>query len=322
MLWKTLQYDYKQPADELFLAAGLDPTQINNPNYRYADEKLQVLWKLVLEKTQDECIGLKVALHIHPTTLNALGFAWLSSTTLLDALERLVRFYHIVTDVEKLKLQEHADHYCLRQELVDNTAVVIDQDYDTFFAAIYVMCQAICGEPYQFSYLNMKRPAPDCMDKMEQFFAVPIHFFNEYNEIWFKKESITDSLPTANAKLARENDQIMHQYLSKLDKENIVMQVKTHLIDKLSSGTINEQEMANLLHMSLRTLQRKLKDSDSNYKEILDETRRHLAVEFVREAKTPMIEITFLLGYSEQANFTRAFKRWTGQSPSEFRNAS
>ena len=135
MLWKTLKDDYGLDADALFLTAKLDPHQLHNPLHRYPDEKMHKLWQLALEQTGDECMGLNVAKHIHPTSLHALGFAWWSSSTLCDALQRLVRFYRILTDVQKLELEEHPEHYCLRLIRVSHFDEAIDQAYDAFFAA-------------------------------------------------------------------------------------------------------------------------------------------------------------------------------------------
>lgn len=321
MLWKTLKDDYGLDADALFRAAELDPHQLHNPAHRYPDDKMRKAWLMALEKTGDECIGLNVAKQIHPTSLHALGFAWWSSSTLCDALQRLVRFYRIVTDVQKLELEEHPGHYCLRLIQVSHFSGVIDQAYDAFFAALLIMCQAIRGEHYRPLRMNMTRSAPVCADKMQAWFGLPLHFSSEHNEVWFDKASIYETLPTGNAELAREHDQIMMRYLADLDKKDIVMQVKTRLIERLPAGNIYENDIANLLHMSRRTLQRKLSDKNKNFTALLDETRRQLAIEYVRDANTSLSEATFLLGYSEPANFTRAFKRWTGQTPSDFRKS-
>ncbi len=74
--------------------------------------------------------------------------------------------------------------------------------------------------------------------------------------------------------------------------------------------------------MCLRTLQRKLSEENTSYKELLDETRRELANQYLRQATLSVSEVTYLLGFSEPSNFSRAFKRWTGRTPSEFRAAA
>jgi AraC-like DNA-binding protein len=101
-----------------------------------------------------------------------------------------------------------------------------------------------------------------------------------------------------------------------------VMQVKTKLVDHLPSGAITEKDIADLLNMSLRSLQRKLEEKGYTYKQLLEETRRELAEQYIRNSRLSLGEITYMLGFSELSNFSRAFKRWTGKSPQHYRRAA
>ena len=100
------------------------------------------------------------------------------------------------------------------------------------------------------------------------------------------------------------------------------IQVKTKLIQELPSGHICEENIAEDLYMSQRSLQRRLREEGTTYKELLNETRRDLAAQYIKVSGVSINEITYLLGFSEPSNFSRAFKRWTGVSPSEYRQSS
>ena len=126
-------------------------------------------------------------------------------------------------------------------------------------------------------------------------------------------------MPTGNVELAHANDKIVKDYLSHLDRTHVAMQVKSKIVDLLSSGMVTEQDMASALNLSLRSLQRKLREENTSYKEILEETRRDLANKYIQNSRLTISEISFLLGFSEISNFSRAFKRWNGRPPSEFR---
>ena len=142
------------------------------------------------------------------------------------------------------------------------------------------------------------------------------------NVLYFSKESLEAHLLTANPRLARINDRAITEYLAQFDKESTAMRVRAKLIGLLSAGNVTQQEVADSLHMSLRTLQRKLSDENTSYKDLLDETRKQLANQYLRQACLSVSEVTYLLGFSEPSNFARAFKRWTGRTPSEFRTAA
>jgi AraC-like DNA-binding protein len=109
------------------------------------------------------------------------------------------------------------------------------------------------------------------------------------------------------------------EYLARFERGSIKLQVEARLVEQLSSGHATQESIAKALNLSPRTLQRKLKEEGTTYKQLLDTTRRELAAQYVKESHLSVNEITFLLGFSEPANFSRAFKRWTGVSPSQYR---
>ena len=94
---------------------------------------------------------------------------------------------------------------------------------------------------------------------------------------------------------------------------------QARLLEHLCSGEVSEDAMAEQLHMSRRTLQRKLAKADLTYQKLVDDTRRDLAMRHLEDPRHSVTDVTFLLGFSQQSAFTRAFKRWTGMSPSEYR---
>jgi AraC-like DNA-binding protein len=96
-------------------------------------------------------------------------------------------------------------------------------------------------------------------------------------------------------------------------------QCKALVLERLAAGEPPEADPAKALHMSRRTLQRKLAEVDLNYQQLVDETRRDLALRYIDDPSRSITEITFLLGFSGQSAFTRAFRRWTGKAPTDYR---
>ena len=108
------------------------------------------------------------------------------------------------------------------------------------------------------------------------------------------------------------NDQTVIDYLARFDRENITMQVRSKIIEQLPEGRPSQGDIAVKLNTSLRSLQRRLRDQDTSFKELLSNTQQELALSYIRDSSRSIGEITYLLGFSEPSNFTRAFKRWTG----------
>ncbi len=318
LMWKTLEA-HGLDSRKLFEKAGLNPAKLSNPDARYSDEKIIKLWEYTLEAIDDPCLGLEVASHFYPTTLHALGFAWMASQTLKDAFARLIRYSRIITDVEKLSFEETTQDFRFRIHLPDGRPYFPYEDYDAAFAIVVHLCRLSCDDNFSPKHIVMQRPEPACVARFYEYFRCSMAFSADSYEIWFHKPDIVKQLPAANERLALMNDKVVMDYLVDLDKEDIVMQVKQKMIDRLSTGKVTQKDIASELHMSERNLQRKLAEYKTTYKKILDEVRSELARGYINDARLSLNEITYLLGFSEPANFTRAFRRWHGTSPSTYR---
>ena len=317
-VWRALESYGVDPAP-LFEQAGLDPQKLYDPNARYLDSRLYKLWRSAAETTKDPYIGLRVASFWHPSAAHALGYSWLASATLKDALERTVRYFRMISDKERLSFTESDEEFRLVIENPIADYPTAFEDLDASFAALVNLCRLCYGESFNPRRITMGRPAlPDPKPFAEQFRA-PIQYSGNENSVCFDKAVTVAALPTANAEVARANEQIVQEYLARFDRSSVAMQVRARLTEQLSSGHANQESVANALHMSLRSLQRRLNDEGTSYKDLLDETRRELASHYMAESHRSINEITYLLGFSEPSNFSRAFRRWTGRSPSAYR---
>ena len=318
LIWKALE-SYGYDSRSLFERVGLDPEKMRDPNARYPDSAGLRLWNLALKTTNDPCFGLVVARYWHPSSLHALGFSWMASESLKDGLERLVRYIRMITDVEQLRLEESDQDYQLKIISPENYPRAPDESFDTFMAVVVDMCRTSYGQDFNPLKVTMKRHAPACSGEFFRVFRSPIEFSAAEDIIFFDKGEINTALPTANAEMARASDQIITEYLAHLDRSQIAIQVKAKMIEQLPSGHMTEETIARAIYLSSRSLQRKLKEEGTTYKDLLDETRRDLASQYIKNSRLSINEITYLLGFSEPSNFSRAFKRWMGVSPSEYR---
>jgi AraC-like DNA-binding protein len=105
-------------------------------------------------------------------------------------------------------------------------------------------------------------------------------------------------------------------------QEHITKQVKAIIVDQLPSGNVTDESVSRVMNMSSRKLQRQLEIAGTTFNTLLNEIRQDLAKKYLREQQVCMTEIAFLLGFSESSAFSRAFKRWMGVTPSEYRKAA
>ena len=109
-------------------------------------------------------------------------------------------------------------------------------------------------------------------------------------------------------------------HLAKLNKDDIVGQTKSVIFDQLPFGQVAIDQIADKLFLSERTLRRRLKEAGSSFKEILAKTRRELGERYIQDSSLSLTEIAYMLGFSDSSSLSRAYKGWTGQSPSQYRS--
>ncbi|WP_455206999.1 AraC family transcriptional regulator [Kaarinaea lacus] len=314
---KSYGVDYRK----LFREAGMDPAHLSDQNARFDFLSVTRLWDLALEKTQDPCFGLVTVNHWHPTSLHALGFSWLASPSLKDAFERLQRYIRIVNNAaavditNKESITRVALYNSAGSHRVSNAAI------DASLAVMIHICRMSYGRDLDPVRIQTTRPEPlhTCLDRLNAFFRAPIEFSSNENAIYFKSAALEKHLPASNLDLARANDKVIDEYLSHLDGVSIGIRTKAKITELLPSGSVSEEKIASLLNLSVRSMQRKLKEEGSSFKELLNQTRQELAEQYIGNSRLSINEITYMLGFSDPANFSRAFKRWNGVSPSQYR---
>jgi AraC-like DNA-binding protein len=197
-----------------------------------------------------------------------------------------------------------------------------DVAVDAVAAVIVHMCRVSTTAEFSPRQVIFKHPAPSDRQPFDDYFRAPVVFNGAESELVFASDVLAAPLPTGNAELALASEQIVVDYLARYDRSNLLPQVRAKLIEQLPSGEADQAKIAAQLNTSLRNLQRQLQQEGVNFRQLVDETRRELAMGYLNNSALMLNEIAYMLGFSEPANFTRAFRRWTGRTPSEYRQAA
>jgi len=135
----------------------------------------------------------------------------------------------------------------------------------------------------------------------------------------FSPDGLRRPLPAVNRELARANDRILADFSRSLSESSFASRVRKAIMEGLSSGKPSAAEVARNLAIAQRTLQRKLQEEGTTFQDVADEVRKELALQYVQSGEYDLSEVTYLTGFSSTSSFTRAYKAWTGRTPSEDR---
>ncbi|WP_068830546.1 AraC family transcriptional regulator [Pseudomonas sp. BMS12] len=301
--------------------AGLDPTQLDDPNARYPLGATTRLWQLAVAASGDPALGLSTSRHVAPTTFHALGMAVMASGSLREVFERIVRYHQVVSDVLTLELRDVGSTCEFHFRLPPGSPSPAPEAIDAF-AAIYVRtCRNRLGRDYAPLAVHLRRAQPVDPQPWLDVFRAPMHFSAAEDVLCFARDDLDLPLDDGNPELAAHNETVLQKRLEALQPDTVARRLRRALEQCLPNGEPSAESLAHGLHLSLRSLQRHLSEEGSSYEQVLAETRHALALQHLQAQDCSISEVAYLLGFADSSSFSRAFKRWSGQSPSQYRDS-
>lgn len=316
IIYKALDAEGIDPA-LVYAAANADIKQIQDPNARVPMSVMTRLWAEAVKASSSPCFVLAAARQWQPNTFHAVGLAWFASPSLEAAFERFDRYSEMLNTAVKTRIEKRDGHFIFSIALKDK--VFRPEGGETAIAVLIQMCRTSLGIDFVPSEVHLISAKSGCHQAFEKYFGCKVTYDHPQYELILPREIIERPLPTSNLELLKSADNIIHHYLENFRDDDIVSQVRIELMKQLPSGQATEESIANALHMSLRTLQRRLTDRNETYRSILNSVRKELALQYIATPHYSITEITYLLGFTEPSSFTRSFKRWTGNTPSQQR---
>jgi AraC-like DNA-binding protein len=304
----------------IFRAVGVPTDLSNDPMSRLPTATLTRLYRACVDVTHNPYFGLTVARYVHISNLHALGYALAASATLMDFCRRLERYFRLVSQAAKVSVTEAGDEVHLRFEYLVELS---GETEDAFFCFLVLTMRMLYKQAFNPLRVEFHRPMPrEGSGPYEALLRGAVSFAQPAGLLVFNKADLMQSLDGSCPELAQINDNIVVGYLARLDKNDVVSGVTQKIIEFLPDGDCSRDKVASALCMSSTTLQFKLSQRGTNFQHLLDDARKELACSYLRHATRSVTEVTFLLGFTDTSNFTRAFKRWTGVSPTDFRQQS
>ena len=307
----------KDPA-RVLTAVGIDTSVLSEPRSRVPAQQVEALLTQLVAQFPDRNLGLALANHHHMTDTHVLGLTAIASGTGLDALRRLVRYQALVSTQEPFTITEDAETVTLSKKAVHGDAA--EHLIQVFiFAVILTAIRNISGFTGDLTGIALTGGPQGPEADYRQHFGPRITFSSGDACMTIPRAVLEQPISTSNVDILTANEPLLASLVRAVRENNLPAKIKLAILDSLPDHTLTEEEAAASQNMSLRTFQRRLEDEGTRFRALLDQTRTERAESLLGDPACTLSEVGYHCGFSEQASFSRAFKRWTGKTPSDYR---
>jgi AraC-like DNA-binding protein len=306
------------PTVDLLEGAGLTRESLEDPDARIPGATVLAIWNALRERAGDEALQLAAPANLPFGAYRVIDYLVASSATVGEGVRRFTRFFGLIADGIALTIEQNRGEHCLRMEMADGRPVPpVYVDY--VFAALVHRVRMRIRPGLQVCRVELRQPEPRAADPYRELFGASVHFGAAADRLCFgagEWDAPTDTADAALARLLEEHAGILAERIPP-EKPDFRAEVQRAIASTVPGGSA--ADVAHVLHVSVRTLQRRLVASGTTFREVADAVRDQLAEEYLRDPTVSIAEVAFLLGFSDQSSFNRAFRRWTGESPGRWR---
>ena len=316
------------PAD-LLSCVDLTPEQLQDDRQRVSGEQFQRLLLALLERVNTPILGLLSGDFVEPGSYSVLGHITMSCANLGEVVARIAPYEKLVGDMGHTQIYAQGDEIFIQWHCHYPEPSVREQMVDNVFAS-WINFARWLGNTQEHHPLRVElernAPASHYLAQYQRRWHCPVLFEQPHSRIVIHKNLLSVPLRQGDSELRQALEQHAKAKLAELkayphpDEAELSAQVRTKIRAALNQGLCRQDDIAASLNMSTRTLQRKLEQQQSSFKQLLDLERQQLAEHWLKHSQHSTFDIATLLGFSELSSFHRSFKRWTGKTPKEVRD--
>ncbi|TKB51712.1 AraC family transcriptional regulator [Ferrimonas aestuarii] len=307
---------------QLFLESGLDVDQIFVPGTRLPVSQVAGIWIQAAKLTGNPLIGLEMQQSASPLQGDTLATATLASRNLEEACQRMCRISPLLCDAIVIETDYAPNELRLSFKVIEQEQQHFPNEaMNSAFIPVLAMINNGLVRPQGVVRLELRRdyPGEQQAAQLAKYLPFDTIYGAQKDGFVFDLFEARIQNPYWNPSLAQASENLALDELEQLGKQSIVNQVTRLISESLSSGEPHQQMVAEQLKITPRHLQRKLKQQGYRFSELLQQVRTDMACRYLSMPEKSMVDIAMSLGFQDQSNFCKAFKRWQGETPGEFR---
>lgn len=303
----------------LLAAAAIPPALLDDPNGRLTQLQAGTMLYQAIALSREPALGYEIGLHSSLTSHGLMGYGMISSSTLREAIGLSVKFLQLRLPMFRMQLSTDGGHAVIGiSEAMPLNGSVRQCLFDLFLVGMARVAPALTGYRMPEIELWFDGAEPEYYARYRERLP-PVRFGMGANQLRFRSTYLDLRPDTANPVTAKMVEEQCSRELEQLGFAGDVSGQVRAMLCNAQGHYPGLEQIAERLHMSSRTLKRRLRDQDTSFHQLLDETRRAESIRLLRTTALSVEQIAERLGYADPSNFCRAFRKWTAASPNGYR---
>ncbi|MDJ0712384.1 MAG: AraC family transcriptional regulator ligand-binding domain-containing protein [Woeseiaceae bacterium] len=300
---------------------GIDADSAVDPKQMIRDTTFfGFLEHIAREYEHGRSVAIRVGASMRCDDYGAFGLAFKSAIDLWGSFQRVERYGKVVTSISNYVVEPGDESSFMALSPDDETRLGLRMTNELALAAATALSREVSKQPFSPVVVLLSHEEPDDLSAQEAHFRCPVHYGADRDGLEISDELLRAGNRLGDARISEFFDAHLEQELVDYSgDERLDERVRNQVAQSLSEGVPKIGEISARMGMSSRTLQRRLSAQGHVYQDLVDAARRELAETLLRQTEFSLAEIAFLTGYAEQSTFSRAFKRWYGQTPASYR---
>lgn len=316
--FRALAADLGGDPATLLARCGLDPTALDDDDNVIPFDLGARLLHLAAEATGCPHFGLLLGRRQDLALLGPIGFLMQHSPDVRTALTSLLEHMHLHVRGAVATLTSSGGIASLAYRVQLRGIVGVEQVYNVCMANEVRFLQLLCGAHWRPVAVHFCYRAPRDEKPFREFFGVPVHFDRPTSAVFFSADSLDQPIGSADPRLRG----ILQKYIQQIETqhcEDFPGQLRQVVRTLLPTGNCTAERVAGMFCVHRRTLHRLLAEHGTTFEQVVDTLRRDVAMQILEQSDVKLVHLSEMLGYHEPSAFSRAFRRWTSMSPSEWR---
>ena len=307
--------------DTVFRRLGVTPELLAGRHVRTPHAAQVLFWQVLEEVSADTNIGLHLGENMPVYQGQVLQYLFLSSPTFGDGLTRALNYQRLLSDASQATTGLDGDQACIVVDSTSDAVGSLRHLNECLTLGLIRFFRYVTDGAFRPAAVRFSHPSPAGSTEHGRIFGCPVQFGQVDNRILFDRKLL--DLPSSHAEpeLLQLHEKLASEHIAKLERQDIVSQVNRVFGEILETGQVSLEEVAQRLGIKARSLRSRLAEAGTSFNQLLADYRCNLARRLLASTAESIDEIVYLTGFSEPSTFYRAFKRWTGQTPVEYRNS-